>query len=110
MAIGYWQVEDYVQSWAESFAVLMRSGQSTSCFVASLTDPEAANFVMTWPLYRRDDVVLIQNSIVFLDELEKPFSVKSPWESVGPHQVIDEDGQRISQWSCSVVDMAKFFA
>jgi hypothetical protein len=32
----------------------------------------------------------------------------APWESVYPRSVLDEDGQRISEWRISIDDIGEF--
>lgn len=49
------------------------------------------------PLYRDGDTVFIQNSLIFLDELSQAFDIENPWLSIGPRNVVNEDGVRISE-------------
>ncbi|WHT18409.1 hypothetical protein N8J89_35730 [Crossiella sp. CA-258035] len=109
MSADYWGAEEYVQSWRRSFEVLLSGEEARSCFVSSITDPENTNFIMMWPLHRRGDLVFVQNSILFLAELEEPFSALEPWRSVGPRETVSEDGDRVSEWSCPLDDVRNFF-
>lgn len=109
MSADYWNAERYAQSWRTSFAVLLSGEAARSCFVSSITDPENSNFIMIWPLYRQGDLVFIRNSILFLEELREPFSSLEPWRSVGPREAVDENGDRVSEWSCRLDDITDFF-
>jgi contact-dependent growth inhibition (CDI) system CdiI-like immunity protein len=108
MALGYWSVNEYVASWKRALALLEDSGDAVACLVASMVDPQKGNFVNCWPLYRNGDTVLVQNAIIFLQELSAAFDPDNPWLSVEPHSVVDEDGNRISEWSVALSDVRNF--
>ncbi|MFJ8932088.1 hypothetical protein ACIRLA_36515 [Streptomyces sp. NPDC102364] len=76
--------------------------------VASITDPESSNFISCWPVYREGDLVYVQNSLIFLDELTEPFDPQAPWKSVEPRSEVDEGGNRISQWVTSAFAVRQF--
>ncbi|MGP3968014.1 hypothetical protein [Streptomyces sp. 6N223] len=105
----YWSADDYRRSWRESFAVLNREDPSTSCLVTSITEPETSNFIFCWPLYRIGEVVFVQNSLIFLEELEERFDAAAPWKSVSPRETTTEDGHRISEWRTTMTALRKFF-
>ncbi len=105
--LGFWVIEDYEKSWETALNRLV-DGTSTSCLVASLTDPQTSNFVVTWPLYRSGDEVYIQNRYLFLEQLEHDFDPAAPWESVSPRSVVNEDGDQISEWQVRVADVRAF--
>lgn len=76
--------------------------------IASVGDPETANFVTCWPLYRRKEKVYVQNSIIFLDRLEGGFDPGRPWEFIEARQSVDEDGNRVSEWETEISEVEKF--
>jgi hypothetical protein len=82
---------------------------SVSCLIASITDPETSNFIFCWPLYRSGEDVYVQNSVVFLGELDREFDAEEPWNSVGPRRLIDDDGNQISEWPTKMADVRRFF-
>lgn len=108
MALGYWSVDEYVASWERALAFLEDSEDAVACLVASMVDPREGNFVNCWPLYRRGDTVLVQNAIIFLHELSTAFDPNMPWLSVEPHSVVDEDGNRISEWLAAFSEVQRF--
>jgi CdiI N-terminal domain len=93
---GYWSIHDYEASWTAALRRLLAGG-TLSCLVTSLTDPQEASFVTTWPLYRNEEEVFVQNQILFLDELPAPFAPHAPWESADPRTTADEEGRPISE-------------
>jgi hypothetical protein len=102
MDLSYWSVEEYERSWRDSLQVIFGGEEGDSCLVASIANPESSSFIFCWPLYRRREDVVIQNSIIFLDELERDFNPLEPWASVRSRLTVDEDGNSISEWRTSV--------
>lgn len=109
MPVGYWTPEDYERSWCQAFTQLDHAEVSTSCLMTAMTEPRKSNFLKCWPLYRFQETVYVQNSIIFLDELDEEFDPARPWNSVLPHSSVDEDGNRISEWPISFSTVKDFF-
>lgn len=107
--LGFWDESDYRRSWRQAFEVLNANTHSTSCLMTSMTDPDNSNFLACWPMYREAEDVYIQNAIIFLDEIEGAFDPAAPWGSVGPRHGIDEDGNKISEWTTTMESLREFF-
>lgn len=107
--LGFWDESDYRRSWRKAFEVLNASPHSTSCLMTSMTDPRNSNFLICWPMYRASEYVYIQNKIIFLDEIEEEFDPAAPWDLIGPRHGIDEDGNKISEWTTSMDSLREFF-
>ncbi|WP_211256507.1 hypothetical protein [Actinoalloteichus caeruleus] len=105
---SFWSPKDYRLSWTNALRNIDKSSTSTSCLIASITDPENSNFVSCWPMYRYGDVVYVQNSLIFLDQLSEPFNPEHPWNHIQPHQEVSDDGTRISQWTTSISAVREF--
>jgi hypothetical protein len=105
--LGFWGLEDYEEIWTVGLQRLL-AGASISCLATSVSDPSNANFVEVWPLYRQKEEVYVQNSLIFLDQLAHEFDPAAPWDSVGSRSVVNEDGQRISEWRVSLNDIRVF--
>jgi hypothetical protein len=103
----FWGIDDYRAIWDAGLRRLLR-GASTSCLATSVLEPSSANFVEVWPLYREESDVYVQNCFLFLDQLSHEFDPAAPWESVYPRSVVNEDGQRISEWRVSVDSIGEF--
>ncbi|MFI9049632.1 hypothetical protein [Streptomyces sp. NPDC053427] len=108
MNLSYWGVPDYRRQWICALERLEDGPSAVSCLVSSITDPEDSNFIFCWPLYRSGGTVFVQNAIIFLDELREKFDPENPWLSVDPRCTVDEDGNRISEWSTGI-DEVRFF-
>jgi hypothetical protein len=108
-ALCYWSASDYRASWRAASEVLETGPSATSCLVTSIIEPAMSNYVMCWPLYRDGDLVRVQNSLIFLDELGSPFAPAAPWLSVLPRETVNEDGWPISEWSVPLAAVREFF-
>jgi len=107
--LGFWGESDYRRSWRQAFEVLNADPHSTSCLMTSMTDPGNSNFLTCWPMYREGESVYMQNAIIFLDEIEGAFDSATPWDFVEPRRGIDEDGNKISEWTTSMDSLREFF-
>ena len=107
--LGFWDESDYRRSWRQAFEVLNTNPHSTSCLMTSMTDPDSSNFLACWPMYREGEDVYIQNAIIFLDEIEGAFDPAAPWGWVGPRHGVDEDGNKISEWTTDMDSLREFF-
>jgi contact-dependent growth inhibition (CDI) system CdiI-like immunity protein len=107
--LGFWGESDYHRSWLQAFEVLNANSHATSCLMTSMTDPGNSNFLICWPMYREGEDVYIQNAIIFLDEIAGAFDPTAPWRYVSPRQRIDEDGNKISEWTTSMESLREFF-
>jgi hypothetical protein len=73
-----------------------------------MRDPQTANFIQWWPLYRLDDTVHVQNQILFMDALPGPLLPHDPYVHVAERRTVSEDGSPISEWRVPVADVEHF--
>ncbi|WP_233534136.1 hypothetical protein [Streptomyces murinus] len=108
MNLSYWNVGQYEASWIRALQVLELADDAVSCLISSITDPVNSNFIFCWPLYRSGDVVHVQNSIIFLEDIAEDFNPNEPWRHVEPRSTVDEDGHDISEWETTVDEVGDF--
>lgn len=77
MNLSFWSVDEYRRSWESALREIESSENAISCLIASMTDSAASNFISCWPMYRDGDAVYIQNSLIFLDELDESSTRKN---------------------------------
>lgn len=106
-SLDYWAAKDYLQHWKQAVNRIVH-GSTPSCLVTSMHDPATANFIVWWPMYRVGSVVCIQNQVLFLDSLSSPFNQDDPFSQVSERVVVNEDGEKISEWVISVKDLEAF--
>lgn len=108
MDLTFWDPKHYEKSWASALRLVEGADVTTSCLVSSVTDPKTANFVSCWPLYRIHSDIFVQNHLIVFDDLDHAFDPENPWFSVRPREVIDEDGNNISEWRVDVEAVRRF--
>ncbi|MFJ7271318.1 hypothetical protein ACIQV3_32530 [Streptomyces sp. NPDC099050] len=104
----FWSKQDYWRSWLAAIEVLEEQGHAASCLVTSIADPGSSHVAMCWPLYREGERVFVQNAMIIFDDLPVPFDIDRPWLSIQPHTTVDEDGNRISEWSTDMESVREF--
>jgi hypothetical protein len=68
-------------------------------------DPSIANFIFWWTLYLDENTVHIQNQILFLNLLDKPFLELNPYEFIRTRETVTDEGDKISEWDVDVDDI-----
>ena len=104
----YWTVAAYRRQWREGIRRCL-DGQARSCLITSMRDPQTANFIQWWPLYRVVDDVYLQNQILLLDQIHGAFVPSEPYAHVPERRTVNADGERISEWHIRVEDLQEFF-
>ncbi len=103
--LTYWSIDDYRKQWREACQDLLNGCEKTALMV-TMYDPEHANFLMTWSMYKVENMVHIQNTILFLDQVS--FDEANIAKSISDREIMSEDGDRISEWSVSIDAIEKF--
>ncbi len=71
-SLSYWHRDNYLYQWREGLGRLL-SGKRHSAVVTTMYNPSNANFIFWWVMYLIGDNVHIQNHVLLLEELERPF-------------------------------------
>lgn len=107
--LGFWLKEDYQHSWRDALSRLVGGAEKTALFTA-MHDPAFANYLTWWPLYREFDIVFVHNQLLFLNQLAEPFQIESFDKFVTPRATINEDGNKISEWSVPLSDVERYLS
>lgn len=102
-----WSMDDYWPSWIGQLGKLV-SGASCAFLITHYVDPQRADFIIGYSLYRENHVVRIQERPIWIDELTELFDVADPGKSMDPYSSHTEDGCRISEWTTTVESIARF--
>lgn len=105
--LDYWTASDYERHWVHAISRLLDTSDR-SCLVTSMHDPETANFIEWWPLYRIANTVFIQHHLLFLDALVIPLNPNDLFPLVPQRRTVNEDGDPISEWQVPIEDLAGF--
>ncbi len=107
MDLSYWDVPRYEQQWRDAILRLLQ-GIEKSCLISAMGDPGTANFIVWWPVYRVEEVIHVQNHILFLDGLAQSLDPSDPYGLVPERRIESCDGERISEWTTTLDAVRRF--
>jgi hypothetical protein len=98
----YWSVDSYEKHWKENIRKFIFSKMDCTFLITEMYDPKYANFIRWWILYRNGEDVIFQEQVLFLEDVEGEFCLSSAHKLILPYQSINEDGEKISEWSIKI--------
>ena len=104
-SLYYWSPLQYEQQWLTALRRVVE-GANRSVLITSYVEPPLVvtsdDYLVWWPLYRAEDVVYVQNQMLFFKTLKAPFSIECPWEFVRDRQALNAEGVQVSEWVTNV--------
>jgi hypothetical protein len=111
MPINSWSIEEYQQQWKEGLERIKNN--DTSCLVVTVQNLSTHPLIELWTLYKVEDKVFIHNQMLNAEIVKElnltinlsNFNKTSCYQFINPRitnelgEVIDEDGETISEWS-----------
>jgi hypothetical protein len=111
-----WSKNDYESQWRLALNHLLL-GDGKAALITEYISPEVSDRLLWWPTYREEQSVYFQEQILFFDNapapltrLAEPFRIDRQFTYVHDRRTINEDGERISEWSVSLADIEAFTA
>lgn len=101
MNLSTWSVERYQRQWYEGIQKIL-DGASKSCLMTSFWREDDAFGGEWWPMYRVQDYVIVQDQFIRPDIFSQKFDnfdPDDPYPSIPDRESVNEDGQKISEWS-----------
>jgi hypothetical protein len=98
LAVGYWQVDEYLRMWLHQLNQLLKGQTSNAVLITQMNDPESANFIRALVIYREGLTFHMQESLLFLNDLKKKFSLIDINQYFSEREQMNEDGLEISDW------------
>lgn len=105
--LTFWKTEDYIRQWVEGIERIIHM-TNNSCLITSISNPDHANFILWWVMYKQDNMILFQNQILFFELLDQKFSLDNPYIHVPKRMTVNEDGKEISEWSVPLQEIKNF--
>lgn len=102
-----WRKEDYESQWRHAIRNLLE-GKERAALIVEYISPANSFKLEWWPMYVIRKTVFFQNHLLFYEQLTRPFSIDDPYSSLRDRETINEDGNRISEWSVSFSEVEKF--
>ena len=103
-----WSKSDYERQWRYALGRIMR-GERKSALVTEYVSPDFASHLEWWPLYLAGDTVLVQNQLLFYDQLPAPFSLENMYEFIHERVTVSDRGRSISEWRVDFSEVKDFF-
>jgi hypothetical protein len=104
-SVSYWDKSKYSKQWKTACERLL-DGNLKSDLVTNIYNPSTANFLFWWVLYLSGNNVYIQNHILFLNELDKPFDEGKLYDFVPDRETETEDGESVSEWKIDIHEVS----
>lgn len=97
---SFWSKADYEEHWLKA-TVALEAGNSVS-FISSITNPDNANFISTWTCYVIKNELILQENLLFLNDIPFKFNIAEAHKNVLPYESVSEDGEEISEWRTKI--------
>lgn len=107
--LPFWDERRYERHWHDAVQRLINT-DCDSCLISSIADPSVSEILFWWPMYRDGERVYVQNSILLYSALSSPFNPADPFSSVPPRTMINEVGERVSEWCVDLEELRAFLA
>ena len=93
---SYWPQEKYEVHWKVASERVAKG--LDAYFITSTPDPKTANFIRGWACYPKEEELVFQEHILFLDELPEEFDIEHPYKCIPDYESASDDGGEISEW------------
>lgn len=104
--IHVWKPVDYERQWLEGLRRAV-SGKK-SCMIYKMYDLVENSIFPWWALYPKNDLVYIQDHLVFLKDIGPSFNLNDPYKNVRERETHSDDGEKVSEWVVAVDEIRAF--
>ncbi|WP_426161465.1 hypothetical protein [Pseudoduganella sp. R-34] len=105
--VTYWNRADYLSQWKTGLGRLL-NGEHKSALVTSMRDPMFSNFVFWWVMYLNGDDIVVQNHVLFLDELGEPFELSALYQFIPNQEGVEPGEPPPSEWKTNLAEIKSF--
>ncbi len=102
-----WSKRDYEEQWRHALKALL-DGQNRAALITEYIGPESATHLEWWPMYVVGNEVLIQDHLLFYDQLPDSFSITTAFSFLRDRRITDDEGKKISEWAVAMPEVEKF--
>jgi hypothetical protein len=103
-----WSVQDYVDHWRKAVERLIQ-GASFSRLVTSYRG-RGAGFHFTWPLWREESRIFIQEQLILKERLSGDFRPSAAWDVLASRQPELAGATWASEWELPIQDLRTWLA
>lgn len=110
MPLNLWSIKDYKIQWEQGLKRILVKNKS--CLIISAQDFDKNPFINWWILYKKQDKIFIQNSLLFEENFKRlvhgSFDLNSCYSFIPKRKITNEDGYKISEWNVDLTDIINF--
>lgn len=99
-----WSKQQYLEQWQQALSTIV-GGATKAALITSYVGPQNASHLVWWSLYRVNQLVYVQNHLLFYDQLTRPFAIEDAVSFLHDRQTVGEDGEQISEWCVRLSDI-----
>ena len=107
-SLTFWSSEDYMRHWIKSLKEL--NVNSKCGLIIDMYNPQKTDIIEWWILYKIDNYVYLQNSLLFLKYLKGIFNINQISKYVPERQTHTDEGELISEWCISMRTIESFIS
>lgn len=105
--LALWNKSDYESHWIRELKAFV-GGNYKVALIVSYYDPKTSLNMEIWRVYRDREWAYFSNQLLFCSTLPDHFEVSEISRYIDDRVVIDEDGNRISEWNVAIRDIELF--
>ena len=104
----FWSRKDYLMSWSKEIEKLLNEKNYNAKLITSVHQLETMNFLKAWILYPVNNRIYIQEQIFFMDDFKKPFKLKYFFDLELKRAIVNDEGEKISEWESNISDLTRY--
>jgi hypothetical protein len=105
--LSLWKKSDYRVHWVHELTALLKGSRKVA-LVVCYNDPRFSSHQEIWKLYRDNELVHFHNQLFWNDRLPADFDASRMSTYIDDRTVVDEDGNKISEWDIPIRDIELF--
>ena len=102
-----WKKKDYELQWRQAVKALL-DGKDRAALITTYCGPEVATHLEWWPMYVEGKTIVIQDQLLFYDQLIKPFSLQEAFSFLRDRRTANAEGNKISEWIIGFPEVEEF--
>jgi contact-dependent growth inhibition (CDI) system CdiI-like immunity protein len=105
--LSVWSKADYEAHWVRELDALVKR-TSKVALIVSYNDPRFSSNMEIWRVYREGEWAHFQNQIPDYGSFPQPFKIEELSQLISDRRVMNDEGDRISEWKVSVREIEYF--
>lgn len=100
-----WNKNEYENHWREAFERILGK-ESNSALITSMHSPAKSSHIVWWPMWRDGKNVLIQNQLLFFNQMKTAFNPLDPFVHLSKRPAAGDP--KPSEWRIPLAEIRSF--